>query len=204
MIKNIIFDLGNVIINYNQDNIINHFTDKPEEKEYIMEKIFKSPEWMKIDLGEISLDEAATLVNERENYKYKDLTNDFWINWFKTQPINEDTVNLARRLKEKGYNLFVLSNMGDACYEYFSTQDFFKLCNGIVISAKEHVKKPDERIFNTLLGRYNLIAEECLFIDDDDTNRSYETANRLGIQGRRVIPNNVEDIKKLLKEFSVE
>ena len=204
MIKNIIFDLGNVIINYNQDNIINHFTDKPEEKEYIMEKIFKSPEWMKIDLGEISIDEAATLVNERENYKYKDLTNDFWINWFKTQPINEDTVNLARRLKEKGYNLFVLSNMGDACYEYFSTQDFFKLCNGIVISAKEHVKKPDERIFNTLLGRYNLIAEECLFIDDDDTNRSYETANRLGIQGRRVIPNNVEDIKKLLKEFSVE
>lgn len=204
MIKNIIFDLGNVIINYNQENIINHFTDKPEEKEYIMKKIFKSPEWMRIDLGEISLDEAATLVNERENYKYKDLTNDFWINWFKTQPINEDTVNLARRLKEKGYKLYVLSNMGDTCYEYFSSHDFFKLCDGIVISAKEHVKKPDERIFNTLLGRYNLIAEECLFIDDDDTNRSYETANRLGIQGRRVIPNNVEDIKKLLKEFSVE
>lgn len=204
MIKNIIFDLGNVIINYNQNNIINHFTDKPEEKEYIMEKIFKSPEWMRIDLGDISLEEAATLVNERENYKYKDLTNDFWINWFKIQPINEDTVNLARRLKEKGYNLFVLSNMGDACYEYFSTQDFFKLCNGIVISAKEHVKKPDERIFNTLLERYNLNAEECLLIDDDDTNRSYETANRLGINGRRVIPNNVEDIKNLLKEFNVE
>lgn len=204
MIKNIIFDLGNVIINYNQDRIISKFTDKPEEKEYIMDKIFKSPEWMRIDLGEISLTEAATLVNERENFKYEDLTNNFWINWFKVQPINEDTVNLAKELKEKGYNLYVLSNMGNKCYEYFSNHEFFKLCNGIVISAKEHVKKPDEKIFNTLIDRYNLNPEECLFIDDDDTNKSYETANKLGIKGRRVIPNNVEDIKNLLEEFKIE
>ena len=86
---------------------------------------------------------------------------------------------------------------------YFKSIDFFKLCNGIIISAQEHIKKPDERIFKILLERYNLEAEECLFIDDDDTNRSYETANKLGILGRRVIPNDCNDIKRMLEEFGV-
>ena len=65
------------------------------------------------------------------------------------------------------------------------------------------MKKPDERIFLKLLNRYNLEAEECLFIDDDDTGRSYETANKIGIKGRRVIPNSKEDILCLLKEYDV-
>ena len=87
--------------------------------------------------------------------------------------------------------------MANATYNYFKNIEFFKLCNGIIISAQEHIKEPDERIFKILLDRYNLKAEECLFIDDD-TNKSYETANKLGILGRRVIPNNFKDIKKEL------
>ena len=93
--------------------------------------------------------------------------------------------------------------MANATYDYFKNIDFFKLWKGIIISAKEHIKKPDERIFKILLERYNLKAEECLFIDDDDTNRSYETANKLGILGRRVIPNDYNDIKRELEEFGV-
>lgn len=46
-------------------------------------------------------------------------------------------------------------------------------------------------------------AEECLFIDDDDSGKNYETANRIGIKGRRIIPNQIEDVKKLLEEFEV-
>ncbi len=88
-------------------------------------------------------------------------------------------------------------------YNYFKDIDFFKLCNGIIISAQEHIKKLDERIFKILLERYNLKAEECLFIDDDDTNKSYETANKLRILGRRVIPNDCNDVKKELEEFGV-
>lgn len=55
-----------------------------------------------------------------------------------------------------------------------------------------------------LLERYNLKAEECLFIDDDDTNRSYITANELGILGRRVEPNSKKDVIKLLNEFNID
>ena len=204
MIKNIIFDLGNVIINYDQQHIINSFTDKEEEIEYIYDEIFHSKEWTMMDLGDITNDEAINIINERNNFKYNKLTQDFLHEWYKKQNINRDIVELAKRLKEKGYNLYVLSNMANLTYEYFKKDEFFSLCTGIIISAHEHIKKPDERIYKLLLDKNNLKPEECVFIDDDETGRNYESANKIGIKGRKVIPNQVEDIKKMLIENNVD
>ena len=204
MIKNIIFDLGNVIINYNQKKIINNFTEKEEEIKYIYDEIFHAPEWTLMDLGDITNDEAIEIINKRNKFKYEKLTQEFLHEWHKKQPINRDIVEIAKILKNNGYNLFVLSNMANQTYEYFKNDEFFSLCTGIVISAHEHVKKPDEKVYRLLLDRYNLNAEECLFIDDDDSGKNYETANKIGIKGRRIMPNQAEDVKKLLLEFNVE
>ena len=202
MIKNIIFDLGNVIINYNQKKIINNFTEKEEEIKYIYDEIFHAPEWTLMDLGDITNDEAIEIINKRNEFKYEKLTQEFLHEWYKKQPINRDIVEIAKILKNNGYNLFVLSNMANQTYEYFKNDEFFSLCTGIVISAHEHVKKPDEKVYRLLLDRYNLNAEECLFIDDDDSGKNYETANKIGIKGRRIMPNQAEDVKKLLLEFN--
>lgn len=204
MIKNIIFDLGNVIINYNQKKIINNFTEKEEEIKYIYDEIFHAPEWTLMDLGDITNDEAIEIINKRNECKYEKLTQEFLHEWYKKQPINRDIVEIAKILKNNGYNLFVLSNMANQTYEYFKNDEFFSLCTGIVISAHEHVKKPDEKVYRLLLDRYNLNAEECLFIDDDDSGKNYETANKIGIKGRRIMPNQAEDVKKLLLEFNVK
>lgn len=204
MIKNIIFDLGNVIINYNQKKIINNFTEKEEEIKYIYDEIFHAPEWTLMDLGDITNDEAIEIINKRNEFKYEKLTQEFLHEWHKKQPINRDIVEIAKILKNNGYNLFVLSNMANQTYEYFKNDEFFSLCTGIVISAHEHVKKPDEKVYRLLLNRHNLNAEECLFIDDDDSGKNYETANKIGIKGRRIMPNQAEDVKKLLLEFNVE
>ena len=64
--------------------------------------------------------------------------------------------------------------------------------------------KPDEKVFRLLLDRYKLNAEECLFIDDDPSEENYKTANRMGIKGRRIVPNQAEDIKRLLTEFNIK
>ena len=204
MIKNIIFDLGNVIINYNQKKIINNFTEKEEEMKYIYDEIFHAPEWTLMDLGDITNDEAIEIINKRNEFKYEKLTQEFLHEWYKKQPINRDIVEIAKILKNNGYNLFVLSNMANQTYEYFKNDEFFSLCTGIVISAHEHVKKPDEKVYRLLLNRYTLNAEECLFIDDDDSGKNYETANKIGIKGRRIMPNQAEDVKKLLLELNVK
>lgn len=204
MIRNIIFDLGNVIINYNQEQIINNFTKKEEEIKYIYDEIFHAPEWKLMDLGNITNDEAIEVINKRNEFKYQKLTDNFLHEWYKKQKINRDIVEIAKKLKKNGYKLFVLSNMANLTYEYFKNDEFFSLCTGIIISAHEHLIKPDEKVFRLLLDRYKLNAEECLFIDDDPSEQNYKTANKIGIQGRRIIPNQAEDVRKLLLEFNIE
>ncbi len=204
MIRNIIFDLGNVIINYNQEQIINNFTKKEEEIKYIYDEIFHAPEWELMDLGNITNDEAIEVINKRNEFKYQKLTDNFLHEWYKEQEINRDIVEIAKKLKRNGYKLFVLSNMANLTYEYFKKDEFFSLCTGIIISAHEHLIKPDEKVFRLLLDKYKLNAEECLFIDDDPSEQNYKTANKIGIQGRRIIPNQAEDVRKLLLEFNIE
>ena len=204
MIRNIIFDLGNVIINYNQEQIINNFTKKEEEIKYIYDEIFHAPEWELMDLGNITNDEAIEVINKRNEFKYQKLTDNFLHEWYKEQEINRDIVEIAKKLKKNGYKLFVLSNMANLTYEYFKNDEFFSLCTGIIISAHEHLIKPDEKVFRLLLDKYKLNAEECLFIDDDPSEQNYKTANKIGIQGRRIIPNQAEDVRKLLLEFNIE
>lgn len=157
-----------------------------------------------MDLGNITNDEAIEAINKKNEFKYEKLTQDFLYEWYKKQPINRDIVEIAKILKKNGYQLFVLSNMANLTYEYFKDDEFFSLCTGIVISAQEHVKKPDEKAYRLLLERYNLNAEEFLFIDDDDSGKNYETANKIGIKGRRVMPNQAENVKKLLLEVGIK
>ncbi len=59
-------------------------------------------------------------------------------------------------------------------------------------------------MFEILLDRYNLKPEESIFINDDDTGRSYKTANEMGILGRVVLPNNVDDIEKMLMDYGIK
>ena len=82
MVKNIIFDLGNVIINYNQQAIIDRFAKTDDEKDYLMENNFKAPEWREIDLGEIDNSEAVKRINERHNnscYAQANVTTYSWV-----------------------------------------------------------------------------------------------------------------------------
>ena len=141
MIRNIIFDLGNVIINYNQEQIINNFTKNEEEIKYIYDEIFHATEWELMDLGNITNDEAIEVINKRNEFKYQKLTDNFLHEWYKKQEINRDIVEIAKKLKKNGYKLFVLSNMANLTYEYFKNDEFFSLCTGIIISAHEHCRR---------------------------------------------------------------
>lgn len=206
MIKNIIFDLGNVIVkNPNIDTVKKFFKD---EKEAIAfnEYIFKSNFWKMMDLGAITNSEVANNIKENKLIDVKDFeeVENFMLNWFTKCEINSDTMELGKKLKEKGYKIYILSNMAKATFSYFSKNyNFFSIADGTIISADEGIKKSDENIFKILLERYSLKPEECLMIDDDDTNRTLEVANLLGINGRRVKANDTDDVKRLLEEYGV-
>lgn len=90
----------------------------------------------------------------------------------------------------------------DLTFEFSKNDEFFKMCDGIIISAHEHIKKPSKKVFEILLNRYNLKLQESIFIYD--TGKSYNTANEIEILGRVVLPNNVEYIEKMLKEYDID
>ncbi len=201
--KNIIFDFGNVIIRFDEDNIISKFTNDPKEIEFIKNEIINSPEWIGnglMDTGFISHEDAASLINDRTNNKYNELVNIFLQNYQKYMILNENVINIIKLLKEKGYKIYMLSNTNELTYNNFiyKIKDLF---DGLVLSYEINMIKPYNGIYNYLLNKYNLKPEESLFIDDRLDNM--ETANKLGINGRKIIPNSEDDIKQVLKEYGV-
>lgn len=204
MIKNIIFDFGGVIIRFDEEEIISKFTDKPEEAEFIKNEIIYSPEWVGnglMDTGFITHEDAINLINDRTNNKYKELVTNFLRNYQKYMSFNEEIVDLIKQLKNQGYNIYMLSNTNIPSYENYISkiEDLF---DGLVLSYKINMIKPHDAIYKYLLDKYNLNPKESMFIDDREENM--QTANKFGIKGRNVIPNNTEDIKAVLKEYGVK
>lgn len=207
MIKNIIFDLGNVIVQNPNIDIVKKFFKEEKDAINFNEYIFKSEFWKLKDLGKMN---NLEIVNTIKEEKVVDVTNydeieKFMLNWFTKCNVNFKTMEIGKRLKQKGYNIYILSNMSKATFEYFSKKyEFFTMVDGAIVSAYEGIKKPDPKIFELLLEKYSLNAKECLLIDDDDTNKTLEVANLIGISGRRVNPNDSDDILELLLENNIE
>lgn len=203
MIKNIIFDLGNVIVQNPNIGTVKKFFKEEKDAINFNEYIFKSEFWKLMDLGKMNNLEIANVIKKEKivNVTNYDETENFMLNWFTKCDVNDKTMEIGKRLKEKGYNIYILSNMSKATFEYFSKKyKFFTMVDGAIVSAYEGIKKPDSKIFELLLERYSLNAEECLLIDDDDTNKTLEVANSIGIYGRRVNSNDSDDVIGLLKK----
>lgn len=207
MIKNIIFDLGNVIIQNPTLNVVKEFFTEENDAIVFDKYIFKSEFWKMMDLGKITNIEIADAIKKQKlvNVKSYDEIEKFMRNWFTKCIVNTDTIELGHKLKKNGYRVFILSNMAKETFEYFSNKyEFFNMVDGAVVSAYEGIKKPDPKIFEILLEKYSLVADECLLIDDDDTNKTLEVANDIGIKGRRVNANDVNDVKRLLIENNIK
>lgn len=205
MIKNIIFDIGNVILNFNLLNVLPAFTNNKEEQKFILDNIINSPEWLGyalIDTGYVKREEAIEIVKDRTNHTNDELISNFWNNYNEYASINEDILDLIKRLKENNYKIYLLSNINPYTYDFVKTSGLFDMVDGYVLSYLEHKIKPYKSIYNTLINRYNLIPKECLFIDDKEEN--VITANCLGILGNNVEPDNYDSVINLLKQYSIK
>ena len=204
MIKNIIFDIGNVILQFDIKEVIPNFTKKESEKQFIINNIINSPEWLQyslIDTGFISREQAIEIVEDRTNHINDELIEKFWYRYNDYSFINDNVIDIIKELKEEDYKIYLLSNINSHTYNHIKDNKLFNLVDGYVFSYIEHQVKPYVGIYNTLLERYKLIPQECLFIDDNIKN--IKTANELGIQGKKVIPDNFESVVQTLKEYNI-
>lgn len=182
MYKNIIFDFGGVVVQFNpKDFLMDHFMNKRAE-EIVYELTFGSQEWQDLDRGIITREEgnAAMLENAaRVNLVFEVQTViDEWPAILRTK---ESTVHTMQKLKAAGYRLYYLTNIPADIMDELRQREWFSLFDGGVASCDVHLCKPEPAIYTTLMQTCNLAYDESIFIDDNKVNA--QAAYNLGITG---------------------
>jgi epoxide hydrolase-like predicted phosphatase len=194
MIKNIVFDLGNVLISFRPSKF---FDDKnyPESViSKIIPDIFGSREWLMLDNGDINTAQAIEAISLKSSLLKEEIAHIFNLRTEMMFPLDQN-VRLLPELKKQGFRLYYLSNFPIDIFEEIKTgYYFFRYFDGGVISSEVKFSKPDRRIYEILLQKYGLTAEESLFIDDIEIN--VRAAESLGMKG--LVTYGSEEISKEL------
>ncbi len=180
MIKNIIFDLGNVLIHFQPEVYITQKGLHEAYHDLIMNEIFKSEEWVQLDRGTITRAQAKEIITAR-NKQAETVINEFMDDYHNMLNPIENNIKVLDILKEKGYHLYFLSNFHDEAYQQLLERNkFFQLFDGGIISSHEKLLKPEEEIYFKLAEKYHILPEESFFIDD--TKANVEMAEKLGFK----------------------
>lgn len=198
MIRNIIFDMGNVLLDYDPDVSLRKYCHSAESMTLIKNELFLGDEWRQGDLGIITNDQRYDGVSKRIPQEYLDELRDVVDHWDICMVPLPGAKEYVYKKKEEGFRLYVLSNACAKFYHYFPAQFDMELFDGIVVSSNLHIVKPDERIYRYLLDTYHLKPEECAFIDDVELN--VQAAGQMGIHGI-VFNNSFDEVEEQLKKI---
>lgn len=199
MIKNIVFDMGNVLVDYVGDKVCQMFIEDGAIRKEIATSVFVSPEWILLDMGVLSEEEGLRKMQSRlDTEEKKQLAAKCFWHWHEynmtAKPGMEEVV---RELKEKGYGVYICSNASVrllSCYkEIIPAIDCF---DGVLFSAHVKCLKPQKEIYSHLFNRFRLKPEECFFIDDLDIN--IQGGRRCGMEGYCFEDGDVEKLKTVL------
>ncbi|MDR0711318.1 MAG: HAD family phosphatase [Prevotellaceae bacterium] len=178
MIKSIIFDFGNVLIEWDPRRIFREMVPA-EELDSFMQNVWKE-EWNN------NLDSGVPLADNERKLKQKYPQHSSYIaafhaRWYDSLgEENRESVALLTRLQNAGYTTYGLSNWSAETFPVArKAHPFFSSFNGIVLSGEEKVCKPNPQIYAILLERYKLLPNQCVFIDDRQENLN--TAKEMGI-----------------------
>jgi epoxide hydrolase-like predicted phosphatase len=181
MIKNIVFDLGNVLISFKPSEYFDKKNYPETIKERILTDIFGSKEWLMLDNGEITTSEAIEAIAFRSSLKKEEIVRIFNLRTDLMYPLGLN-IRLLPELKQLGFRLYYLSNFPlDIFEEVKSGYFFFRYFDGGIISAEAKYSKPDRRIYEVLINKYSLVPQESLFIDDLEIN--VKAAESVGMRG---------------------
>lgn len=194
MIKNIVFDLGNVILKDNPSSVLDNIQINNREQKFIEDNFFGH--LSELDLGKITLEDH--LNNCGLNFMLDEKLHTILLNYYKYRSFNTEIINLMHSLKGNNYGIYILSNNNKETANYLQKLPIFQCVNGWIISCDYNVVKPNKDIYIKLFEKYNLNPKECFFIDDNREN--IEASRILGMDGH-ILNLKSEGIKELIKDM---
>lgn len=201
MIRNIVFDMGNVMIYFHKSLFLDQAGAEGEDRTLLERVVFDSLEWARLDRGSLLEDEAERIMCARLPERLHDKVHYFVYDWDKPLRPVRDMAPLVRELKEKGYGIYLLSNAASRQHVYWPDIPGSECFDGTLISADEQLTKPEREIYELFLERFGLKADECVFIDDNTVNA--EGAYRCGLHPI-VFHDDVGELRARLREEGVE
>lgn len=194
MIKNIIFDIGNVLCAFRWREYFLEFGYSGEIFERLAKATALNEDWNEFDRGALSREEILQLFVENDPGIEKEIRETL-TNIERLLARYEYAVPWVQELKEKGYHCYYLSNFSLPAWEDCQhVLDFIPYMDGGILSYRDKVIKPSPEIYELLLERYGLQAEECVFLDD--TEKNILAAREAGMYGI-VFENKEQAIKEL-------
>lgn len=200
MIRNILFDMGQVLIRFDRDYFMQRLGVSGEDKTLLMREVFLSVEWVQMDRGTLCEAEAFQSISARLPQRLHDAAGKLIAMW--DRPILEvdGMYELVKELKELGYGIYLLSNASIRQHEYWPRIPASRFFDGKLISADVKVIKPQPEIYRLCLEKFGLNPEECFFIDDAPAN--IEGALCCGIAGA-VFHGDVKRLRGQLRAAGV-
>ncbi len=201
MIRNIVFDMGEVLIHFHPEEYVRRLGAAPEEERLLLNRVFRSVEWVQMDRG--VKDEAAAIesICKRLPQRFHDAVRQLVLEW--DQPVCpvEGMYELVQELKTAGYGIYLLSNASVRHSVYWPRVPVSRFFDGILVSSEVGAMKPQQEIYRLLCGRWGLRPEECFFIDDMPAN--VEAAVFCGMSGAVFHDGDVKELREELLRAGV-
>ena len=172
MIRNLVFDMGNVLIHYIPQVFMDRLGVPAEDQPLLAREVFGSVEWIRMDRGTLGQEEAVAAMEARLPRRLWEYARRLVLGWWLDGPLMpvEGMAALLEELKGLGYGLYLLSNATVRQPEYFPGIPGSQFFDGAVISAHWKVLKPEREIYEILFREYGLEPSECFFVDDLNIN----------------------------------
>lgn len=200
MIKNIVFDIGNVILEGKPSDCLEYYDIENQKKEIIKKIVFENKKWKELDYGRLNFEEYFKIVSPELPENLKKCAKEILLSSMKKRKINDEIMKLIKTLKTNGYKIFILSDNNIDTYDHLKTTELDKYIDEWYISAHYNATKSDSKLFEIFLNESNIKANESYFIDDKRIN--IEKAKNLGMEGfvldwtNNDFENLIEDMRK--------
>ena len=182
MIRHIVFDMGQVLVRFSAGLFSERLRLSAEDAELIRWEVLTTVEWVRMDRGTISDDDALARMCARLPQRLHDTAAYLVRRWNDPIVPVPGMADVARDLKAAGYDLYLLSNAATRQHTYWHDIPGSEYFSGTFISADHHLLKPEDAIYQAFFQKFGLKPEECLFIDDSAANiEASENAGMAGI-----------------------
>lgn len=198
MIDTIIFDMGNVLIEWHPQKYLAAFEKDEQRQQLLYDALFTSGIWSKQDDGTLSTEQACKQSQQLLDPSLHEACYQMYFHWQVHSLAFKQMQSYAKHLQQLGYQLFILSNTSDVYYriEQLGLLPISECLTGKILSFEEGLVKPDKAIYQLICQKYQLTPENCLFLDDIEEN--IQAAQSINMHGL-LVKNEIQACQELKK-----